>query len=208
VSWKSVIDKLGAAMALSTCITIGLVAIGLMGYTNSIARDRDKGIFQRLRVAPLPLWCIMASRLTVQLMMIMLLNVIVFLAGFYIDHISIAPVGYALTFFTALAGGAVYLGLGQVIVGLIKNPETVNSTSRLIYFAFIMVGMFGEFGLLGEQVKLLAVWSPYGTVKRVIAAGMEPNKWSQETSLALLITIGYAVVFAVIGIRKFKWNSR
>src|SRR5882724_9773484 len=56
ISWKGVIDKLGGAFALSTCITIGLVAIGLMGYCNSIARDRDKGVFQRLRVAPIPSW--------------------------------------------------------------------------------------------------------------------------------------------------------
>lgn len=208
ISWKSVIDRMGAAFALSSCITIGLVAIGLMGYSNSIARDRDKGIFQRLRVAPVPLWSIMASRLTVQLMMIVLLTIIVFVAGYYIDHATIAPIGYALTFFTALIGGAVYLGLGQVIVGLIQNPETVNSTSRLIYFAFIMIGMFGEFGFLGNKIKQLAVWSPYGTVKRVISSGMQPETWNTQTSIALLVTIGYAVLFSVIGINKFKWNTR
>src|SRR5689334_13104809 len=145
ISWKGVIEKFGGPFALSTCITIGLVAIGLMGYSNSIARDRDKGVFQRLRVAPMPSWCIMASRLLVQLMMIILLTVLVFIAGNNIDHITLTPAGYALTFLTAIVGGAVYLSLGQVVVGLIQNPETVNSTCRLIYFVFIMVGMFGEF---------------------------------------------------------------
>src|SRR5690242_11295495 len=90
ISWKGVIDKLGGAFALSTCITIGLIAIGLMGYSNSVARDRDKGVFQRLRVAPMPSWCIMASRLIVQLMMILLLTVIVFIAGNNIDGITLA----------------------------------------------------------------------------------------------------------------------
>lgn len=208
VSWKSIIDKMGAAFALSSCITLGLVAVGLMGYSNSIARDRDKGVFQRLRVAPVPSWAIMTSRLLVQLMMIVLLTVCVFLAGYYIDHVSIAPVGYALTFLTAIVGGAVYLSLGQVIVGLIQNPETVNSTSRLVYFAFIMVGMFGEFGLLGEQVKQIALWSPYGTVKHIVSGGMEPAKWDAKTNMALLATIAYAAVFAFIGIRNFKWNTK
>jgi len=208
ISWKGVVDKLGGAFALSSCITIGLVAIGLMGYSNSIARDRDKGIFQRLRVAPVPSWSIMASRLTVQLMMILLLTILVFLAGFYIDHISLSTSGYFITFFTAIVGGAVYLGLGQLIVGLIQNPETVNSTSRLIYFLFIMVGMFGEFGILGEQVKLMSMWSPYGTVKHIIAAGMEPEKWDRQTTTALLATIGYAAVFSFLGIKKFKWNNK
>ena len=68
-SWKQIINQIGGAFALGSCITVGLMATGLMGYTNSIARDRDKGIFQRLRVAPLPSWTIMASRLLVQLLL-------------------------------------------------------------------------------------------------------------------------------------------
>jgi ABC-2 type transport system permease protein len=207
ISWKGIIDKLGGAFALSSCITIGLVAIGLMGYTNSIARDRDKGIFQRLRVAPVAAWSIMGSRLVVQLAMIVLLTVLIFIAGYYIDHITLSAAGYLLTFFTAVAGGIVYLGLGQLVVGLIQNPETVHSTTRLIYFLFIMVGMFGEFGVLGEEVKQVALWSPYGVVKHIISAGMEPLKWNGSATMALLATMGYAVIFSVAGISKFKWGK-
>jgi ABC-2 type transport system permease protein len=208
ISWKGVIEKMGGPFALSSSITIGLVATGLMGYSNSVARDRDKGVFQRLRVAPMPTWCIIVSRLLIQLMMILLLTVIVFIAGNNIDHIRLTPSGYIISFFTAILGGAVYLGLGQLIVGLIKNPETVNSTSRLVYFLFIVVGMFGELGLLGSQLKEVVMWSPYGTVKRIIAAGMQPGTWNQETTTALLLTIAYASVFSVVGIKKFKWSNK
>ena len=101
-----------------------------------------------------------------------------------------------------------YLGLGQLIVGLIRNPETVNSTSRLIYFLFIVVGMFGELVLLGDQLKEVVLWSPYGTVKRIIAAGMQPGTWNQQATTALLVTIAYAVVFSFLGIKKFKWSTK
>lgn len=207
-TWRGVIDKLGPAIALSSCITIGLVAVGLMGYCNSIARDRDKGVFQRLRVAPMPSWCIMASRLTVQLVMILLLTVLVFIAGNKIDHIKLSAGAYTVGFLTALVGGAVYLGLGQVIVGLIQNPETVNSTSRLVYFVFIMVGLLGGLGTLGNKVKEIVMWSPYGTVNRIIAAGLQPVTWNAETTAALLVTIGYAFLFSMIGIKKFKWSNK
>jgi ABC-2 type transport system permease protein len=208
ISWKGIVEKFGGPFALSTCITIGLVAIGLMGYSNSVARDRDKGIFQRLRVAPMPAWCIMASRLLIQLIMIVLLIIIIFIAGNNIDHIKLSPSGYIITFFTAIVGGAVYLGLGQLIVGLIQNPETVNSTSRLIYFLFIMIGMFGELGILGDQIKQIVLWSPYGTVKRIIAAGMQPGTWNSEMTMALFVTIGYAALFSIVGIKRFKWNNK
>jgi ABC-2 type transport system permease protein len=208
ISWKGIVDKLGGPFALSNCITIGLVAIGLMGYSNSVARDREKAVFQRLRVAPLPSWTIMASRLIVQLAMVLLVTIAVFVGGYYFDKITISPVGYIFSFLAALIGGALYLSLGQVIVGLIRNPETVNSTSRLVYFVFIMVGMFGELGVLGKEIGKAVHWSPYGTVKTILSASMEPATWTSSATWALLLTILYTVVLAGIGIRKFQWNAR
>lgn len=207
-SWKPVIEKFGGAFALSTCITIGLIAIGLMGYSNSVARDRDKGVFQRLRVAPVPNWLIMVSRLSVQLAMIILLTAIVFIAGYKIDHVTLSASGYALTFVAAIVGGAVYLSLGQLIVGMITNPETVNSTTRLIYFVFIMVGMFADLGALWPELTKAVHWSPYGTVKTMLAASMVPSKWTNDTSMALLATLGYTLVLGVLGIKEFKWSAR
>lgn len=207
-SWKSLVATAGGAFVLSNAITLGLVAIGLMGYTNSIARDRDKGVFQRLRVSPLPLWTIMASRLIVQLSLILLLTIIVFISGYNFDHILMSPGGYIATFLASIIGGAVYLSLGQAIVGRIQNPETVNSTARLIYFAFIMVGMFGELGVLGEKFKNAVDWTPYGTVKTMIAASLEPSKWNMHTTESLLLTVGYTIVFATLGIKWFKWSNK
>jgi len=208
ISWKGLIDKLGGPFALSNSLTYGLIAIGLMGYTNSVARDRDKGVFQRLRVAPLPTWAIMMSRLFVQLMMIIMVTTAIFIVGYDYDKISLTPTGYIITYLTATIGGAVYLSLGQMIVGLIKSPETVNSTSRLVYFSFIVIGMFGGMGMLGTQVEQLTKWSPYGTVKAIMAAGMVPGSWSMDTTYELLVTIGYIIVFATIGIKKFKWDTK
>jgi len=208
ISWKGLVGKLGGAFVLSNCITIGLNAIGLMGYSNAIARDRDKGIFQRLRVAPLTAWSIMVSRLTVQLAMILMVTTAVFVAGYFGDDILLTPTGYIVGYAMAFIGGAVYLGLGQAIVGLIKNAETVNAVTRLVYFVFIMVGMFAELGVLGDIVSKAAKWSPYGTVKHILSAGMQPSAWNQHSTMVLLVTIGYALVFSALGIKWFKWSSK
>lgn len=208
VSWKGVIDKLGAAFALSISLTIGLTSIGIMGYAISISRDRDKGVFQRLRVTPVPTFYIMLSRLIVQLAMIILLVIFVFIVGYKYDKIVLSAGGYAITFITAIIGGALYLGLGQMIVGRIKNAETVNSTSRLIYIAFLILGMFGELGLFGIQLKNIVHWSPFGTVKTILAVGMEPSTWNYQTTIALFVTLGYAIIFSFLGIKWFRWDSR
>jgi ABC-2 type transport system permease protein len=207
MSWKGVVDKLGGAFVLANCITVGLTAIGLMGYSNSVARDREKGIFQRLRVAPVAPGAIMISRLCVQLAMILLMTTAVFIGGNYFDKITLTTSGYLLGYISAFIGGAVYLGLGQMVVGLIKNAETVHSTSRLIYFVFIMVGMFGELDLLGKQIGDLVKYSPYGTVKHILASSFQPATWDRSSSVALMITIGYAIVFSILGIKWFRWNA-
>lgn len=208
IFWKPLVERLGGPFVLANCITIGLNAIGLMGYTNSVARDRDKGIFQRLRVAPAPNWMIMFSRLAVQMVMITLLSIVVFIVGNKYDGITLSAGGYLAGFFMALVGGAVYLSLGQVIVGLVKNPESVNATSRLVYFSFIMIGMFGELGMLGNTVGDVVKWSPYGAVKNIVAAGMAPASWNMDSTKALLLTLGYTIVFTTLGVKWFRWSSR
>lgn len=207
IAWKGLVAKTGGAFVLANAITLGLIAIGLMGYANSIARDRDRGVFQRLRVSPLPLWSIMVSRLLVQLTLILILTIVVFIAGYQFDQIKMSIGGYLITLFASIVGGAVYLSLGQAIVGRVQNPETVNSTVRLVYFAFIMVGMFGETGLVPE-IRTLADWSPYGTVSNIIISSLEPSEWNNHTTMALLLTVGYTIVFAVLGIKWFKWSNK
>ncbi len=208
MSWKGLVAAAGGPFVLSNSITIGLIATGLMSYSNAIARDRDKGIFQRLRVAPVAPWTIILSRLIVQMMMILAITTLVFIVGNNYDKITLTPAGYAFSYLTAIIGGAVYLSLGQMIVGRITSPETVSSTTRLVYFVFIMVGMFGELNVLGKSVHDLEHWSPYGTVKTIVAVSMEPGKWNSDTSTSLLLTIGYALVFATLGIKWFKWNTK
>jgi len=208
ISWKGYIAKIGGPATLANSLCYGLLSLGLMGYSNSIARDRDKGIFQRLRVAPLPSWAIMVSRLSVQLIMIMIITTAIFIVGFNVDKISLSPAGYLVTYFTAAVGGAVYLALGQAIVGLTKNAETVNSASRLVFLAFMLIGTFGGLGALGPEIQEITHWTPYGTVETIMAAGMAPAKWDTNATNALLVTLGYIVVFATVGIKKFKWESK
>jgi ABC-2 type transport system permease protein len=208
ISWRSIVLQLGGAFALSSCITFGLVAVGLMGYSNTTARDREKGVFQRLRATPAATWAIMASRLIVQLAQIFFMTCVIFIVGYFLDKIILTPGQYLLTIFMALVSGCVYLGLGQTLVGLISSAETLNSVTRLVYFAFIIVGAFGELGALGSVIQKIVAWSPYGTVKSILFASMQPGAWNGHVWLTLVITLAYAILFAGVGIKWFKWVSQ
>lgn len=207
LSWKNVVDKLGGAFVLSMSLTIGLTSIGVMGYAITLARDRDKGVFQRLRVTPVPIGLIMLSRILVQLAMITLVTLLVFYFGFRWDKISLSLPGYVLAFLASLVGGALYLSLGQMIVGMVKNAETVNATSRLVYIGFIVLGIFGESGLMGKTLKNLIHWSPFGTVKTLLSAGMMGNSWNTDVLGAFGFTLLYAFLFGFLGVKWFRWSG-
>jgi ABC-2 type transport system permease protein len=207
ISWKSIVDMMGGAFAISSCITIGLVATGLMGYANTTARDRDKGIFQRLRITPASTLQIMGSRIAVQLAQMAVMTLLLFLAAYLIDNITLSIASYVLGLIASVLCGAVFLSLGLAIVGLISNAETVNSVSRFLYLGLILVGAIGEIGVLGTVVKAVILWSPYGSVKELILGALTPSTWNTTTSLALAASVAYVALFSWVGIRWFKWNT-
>jgi ABC-2 type transport system permease protein len=71
-----------------------------------------------------------------------------------------------------------------------------------------MIGMFGELGVLGKDIADAVKWSPYGTVNRILASSLQPSAWDKTSSMALLVTIGYTVLFAGLGIKWFRWSPR
>jgi ABC-2 type transport system permease protein len=207
VSWQSIVAAMGGPFAISSCITIGLAAVGLMGFANTTATHRGKGVFQRLRVTPASTLQIMASRIAVQLVQIAAMTIAVFIAAYLLDKITLSVGGYIAAFFASLCCGAVFLSMALALVGLIARAETVNAVTRFVYIALVIVGAVGELGVLGNIIKDIVLWSPYGTVKVVLLASMTPSTWSMNATLALGATVLYAILFAFIGIRWFKWDS-
>lgn len=206
ISWKSLIPTIGAAAVLSICIAIGLPATGLMGYSMMIARDRERGVFQRLRTTPIATRDIIVSRLVVQLAVIAFIALVTCFFGYYVDHITIGAFEVILLVIAAMVGGMAYLALGQFVVAFIKSSEGVNAAVRLLYFPLAIVGALGEIGLFGAVVEKITVWSPFGTTETLLAAAINPASITIATLWALLATLAYGIFFAGIGIKWFTWS--
>jgi ABC-2 type transport system permease protein len=192
---------------VAAAITLGIASIAILGYTMTVARDRERGVFQRLRVTPAPTWTIMVSRLAVQVFSMLIMAVVVFVAAAIFEKITLDPVAYLLTLVIIIFSSAVFLGVGQVIVGLIKSPDTVNAVGRLSFLPLVGLGLFGHSTFFGTTFETISRWSPGGTVADLLLGAMHPAAWSGETWWALLASLAYSIVFAGIGIRWFRWNT-
>jgi ABC-2 type transport system permease protein len=45
-------------------------------------------------------------------------------------------------------------------------------------------------------------------VRHIISAALAPSTWDKQSSMQLLVTVGYTIVFAFMGIKWFRWNTR
>lgn len=198
----------GPAFVIGLAIAYGLVSTSIMGYTVTVARDREKGVFQRLRVTPAPTWTIMASRLAMQSVANLIIALVVVIVGTRLHHISPSVGQYALVLLVAVLSGAVYLSVGQALVGLVKSADTVAAAARVLYIALILLGTLGLAGTLGSAFESIARWTPVGTVMTLFAAVLNLSAWSARDTLSLVVSVAYIVVFAGIGIRWFQWDAR
>ena len=160
----------GSLFIIGLAIAYGLVSTSILGYALTVARDRDQGVFQRLRVTPAPTWTIMTCRLTMQVLANLLITLVVVIVGSRMHHVSLSAGTYGLVLVVSILGGAVFLSIGQALVGLVKSADSVNAAGRVLVIGLILLGTFGQSGTLGSAWESIAHWSPVGAVMTLFAA--------------------------------------
>jgi ABC-2 type transport system permease protein len=206
---------------VAAALTLGMASIAILGYSMTVARDREKGVFQRLRVTPAPTWAIMTSRLLVQVAANLAMALVLLVAAnLFIGNLPPAEydsnspdpadylVVYLLTFICVIFSSALFLSVGQALAGLVKSADTLNAVGRIAYLPLFALGLFGQSTVFGTTFELISRWSPGGTVETLLSGAMNPLNWNSDTSLALAVSTAYSVVFAGIGIRWFQWGAR
>jgi ABC-2 type transport system permease protein len=200
---------LGGHAAVVGMVTVYvLMGTSILGYAVNMGRDREAGVLRRLRVTPAPGWAIIASRMTAQAIAGLVLALLVVIAGARIDSLSLSVAQYALVLAFSVLGIAVFLSIGQAIVGLIRSAGTVNAAGRSVYVALAFLGLIGQMGALGGLWASIAPWTPLGAIMTLYARVLDLAAWNIRDTESLLACAGYIAVFAGLGIRWFRWEAR
>lgn len=198
----------GAYYIIGIAVAYGLASFGIMGYATRIARDRDTGVLQRLRVSPAPAWVVMGSRLVAQAIANVVISLVVVVVGATMHHLHPSLGQYVLVLLASTVGGAVFLAIGQAVVGLVRSAEAVNAVGRLLLIALIFLGLFGASGVLGTTWESISRWSPVGVVMSVYAGVLDLSRWGSTQWLSVLACLGYVAAASALGVRWFRWQSR
>ncbi|PYI66017.1 hypothetical protein CVV68_15565 [Arthrobacter livingstonensis] len=198
----------GSTLTIGLALTLGLLTSSMLGYTLAVAHDRETGVLQRLRAAPVPTWGIMGSRMGIQVAANLAGSIIVVVVGVILHGLALGAGQFLLVLVVALLGGVSFLAIGQAVVGLVKSATAVLAVSRLIFIVLILLGLVGGTGLLGDTLNTISQWTPVGALMTLFADVLNQAAWSAQDAWSLVTCVAWTAVCATIGIRWFRWESR
>lgn len=206
-AWRNLAIALGSTGMLAGCISVGLPSIGIMGYALVMVRDRELGVFRRIRITPCPAWIIMSSRWFVQLGIMIGMALVTVAAARLVDGIQIGPIGVFKLLLAVLISGPLFLSLGQLAVALFQGTEAVGSATRMIYIAILVMGILATTLNKNSPWLVVAQWSPVGVARAVMINALASDSFGLQAVYPVLATVAYTVVFASVGIVWFRWTA-
>lgn len=197
----------GEGFAIGLALTIGLMTSSLFGYSIALARDREAGVFQRLRLTPTPTWQIMGSRLLLQMLANLAMTVVVVTVAMVVHRAGFGAGQLLLFTATSILGGAMFLALAQALVALVRSAAVVSAVSRLAYIVLLLLGLVGASGALGPTFRTVGDWSPVGALINTYAGAVGLVGWGWTSTAGLVAVLGYTVIGVIVGVRWFSWST-
>ncbi|MFB7287983.1 ABC transporter permease [Actinacidiphila glaucinigra] len=182
----------------------GAMTAVLMGNSERIARERDKGWVRQLRLTALPgrgyVLAKVAAAATVSLPSILL----VLLAGGAVKGVRMAAWQWAGVLLTSWAGSFVFAALG-VAIGYVASAETARPVAMIAYFGLALLGglwvPFDSFpGWLRDIANLLPA-RPYAALGQAVESGRAPH----AGDVAVLVV--YGLVFAATAAWMYRKDT-
>ncbi|MET9295428.1 ABC transporter permease [Streptomyces sp. NPDC003077] len=200
----------GTHLSMGLYYMVSMAAFGamtavLIGNSEQIAKEREKGWVRQLRLTALPgrgyVAAKVASAATVSLPSI----VLVLVAGAVVKHVRLDAWQWAAIALGTWLGSLVFAALG-VAIGYLASGDAVRPITMLIYFALaFMGGLWMPMTLLPRWVQNIAEWLPthaYAALGRAVEGGAAPHAKDMG------ILLGYLVLFAGAAAWLYRKDTR
>ena len=198
-------ERVPIARHLGELLTIGVLGGACFGLPTTIVSERERGVWRRFRVAPIPTWSLVASTVTARYVLLVTAGLLQIALAMAIGMPAPAhPLGLFVAF-TCVAVG--FLGMGLVIAMMADNVPAVQALGQCIFLPMLIIG--------GVAVPLasLPVWAQHVSaffpgryaVDALQASATGGGLDHVSFSLLALIVIGAAG--SIAGARLFRWDA-
>jgi ABC-2 type transport system permease protein len=179
---------------------------GAMEFAMTMMRDRDSGIWSRMRASPVSPWILLAGRLLGSALLSLVTYFVVFASGELIFGYRIH--GSYLGFLLVASGLSVFVAAtGLFIAALGKTEAQSRRLSILIILVMLMLGgAWVPIFLLPKWIQTISFLTPV----RWAVDGIDAMTWKGEGLTSALLPFGvlmfFGVALAVYAGARFRWE--
>lgn len=198
-------DEVPVALHLGELLTVTILGGACFGLPTTLVSEREKGVWRRYALSPMPLWVALAAALKTRMVLLLAAAALQIAAAMALGMPAPAhPFGLTLAF---ILTAAAFMGLGLLIAALADNVPSVQALGQCVFLPMLIIG--------GVAVRLstLPDWALHVSTffpGRYAVAAMQSHVtgpgWNGVgfDTLALAL-IGAAAITA--GLALFRWDA-
>ena len=198
-------ERVPIARHLGELLTIGVLGGACFGLPTTVVSERERGVWRRYRLAPVPTWSVVGSTVTARYFLLVTAALLQIALAMAIGMPAPAhPFGMAVAF-TGVA--CAFLGLGLVIAMMADSVPAVQALGQCVFLPMLIIGGVAvPLSSLPAWAQHLSAFFPGRYAVDVLQASATGGGLDQvRFSLLALLVIGAAG--SIAGARLFRWDA-
>jgi ABC-2 type transport system permease protein len=184
-------------------MVFSMAILAVSGIPATLATYREKGVLRRLSTTPMRPQALLGADFTVAtglIVVAMALVVIVAKLAFNV-RLPSEVLGWLVTL---ILSGAALLALGAFIASIVGTARLAAAVGTILFFPMMFfAGLWVPLQQMGHTLRSISHFTPLGAAVPAIQQTMQGD-WPSAQHLIVLAV--YALVFAVLAIRLFRWE--
>jgi ABC-2 type transport system permease protein len=208
----SAFDTAGGASAgqpvdrlLPGSISLAIIAASLVSLAISTGYERSYGVIKRLGGSPAGSSVVVAAK-TASVVVVEVVQ-LVLLVGIAVGILAFTAgptASPALVLGALVLGTVAFAGLGLLMAGTLRAEATLALANLLFLVSLVLGGIVLPLDRLPSAVAAIAAVLPPAALTESLAIGLGTKPGDATEPMAILA--GWAVVFAVLAARRFRWD--
>ena len=204
IIWPQAISWLTAGI-----VVLNIMSSGLLGDSARLTNLRERGILRRVQATPVPTWQFIGAYIMTRLLLVLAQSAAIVGTAVVLYGAEFTWDGLTAALPLALAGGLVFLTIGQLISAIAPTSGAAGAIGQMIYFPLMFVSnLFVPNDQLPRWLVDIARWTPATMLVDMVRPALVPVPAAQSALINLAGLAVYGVVAMILAAKLFSWEPQ
>jgi ABC-2 type transport system permease protein len=199
-------EKIPLLRHMGELLTVSILGGACFGLPTTIVSERERGVWRRYRLLPVPTWALVASTVVARYLIVLSAGLLQLGVAFAVGMTAPAhPLALALAFTVV---SFAFIGLGLVIAMLADTVPAVQALGQCIFLPMLIIGGVAvRLASLPEWAQHVSAFFPGRYAVESLQSAMTGDGVA-EASFGLLALILIGMAACVTATKLFRWEAQ